>query len=220
MHSRTPYAFQEGLSWPMEMLTQQADLLLTSISRFEISQAQAITDFLTGVYNRRFFTETLKRTHALANRHNFTYSVVLLDVDNFKELNDTAGHAVGDGALLQIARVLKKHLRSSDTLGRIGGDEFAVILPQTPLNAAGQVAEKLRRAVKDFFSPESNYPKATISAGVAGYIPAHERLDGPEAVIASADKVLYLAKKSGRNMVRIADPILKVDLPVPQVPVS
>jgi len=155
-------------------------------------------DYLTGALNRRGMDEALEREFSRADRHNTTLCVAMLDIDHFKKLNDTLGHATGDEALTHLVKVLKDVLRTTDVLARYGGEEFIIILPATPQDEAVKVITRVQRELtKNFFMHNSERVLITFSAGVA------ERVgnEGPEALIPRADAALYKAKHSGRNRV-------------------
>ncbi|MEJ2314716.1 MAG: diguanylate cyclase [Nitrospirota bacterium] len=160
----------------------------------EISRA----DELTGVLNRRTFFERLSNECSTAERYEFPLSLCLLDIDRFKEINDTHGHPVGDVVLRQFAFMLKARLRGTDFIGRLGGEEFAVVLPCTPLGRALRVCDELRRLVAEAeFGEEGSSIRVTTSAGVAALA---KGLDS-EGLVRIADKGLYRAKNEGRNRV-------------------
>jgi diguanylate cyclase (GGDEF)-like protein len=151
------------------------------------------TDDLTGVGNRRSFDAELVSRFEHALRYGRPLTLVMIDIDHFKEVNDTFGHQAGDEVLQRIARVLQRSTRQSDFVARFGGEEFVVLLPETPLLEGLRVAEKIRAAVA-----AENFPThVTVSAGVA----AMRHIDFPDALIAAADAALYKAKESGRNRV-------------------
>jgi len=155
-------------------------------------------DYLTGALNRRGMDEALEREFSRADRHNTTLCVAMLDIDHFKKLNDTLGHATGDEALTHLVKVLKDVLRTTDVLARYGGEEFIIILPATPQDEAVKVITRVQRELtKNFFMHNSERVLITFSAGVA------ERVgnESPEALIPRADAALYKAKHSGRNRV-------------------
>lgn len=159
-------------------------------------------DYLTGALNRRGMDEALEREFSRADRHNTTLCVAMLDIDHFKKLNDTLGHATGDQALKHLARVLKDVLRPTDVLARYGGEEFIIILPATPQQEAVKAVTRVQRELtKNFFMHNNERVLITFSAGVA------ERKPGEAAgdVIPRADVALYKAKHSGRNQVIGAD---------------
>lgn len=146
------------------------------------------TDTLTGLYNRRKFEDYLPRALAQAARSAQSVSLLLVDVDHFKQINDTQGHAFGDTVLIQLANKLVRYVRCSDMVFRYGGEEFAVVLTGTPVNEALQVAERLRLVAKDLGFPVSIGVAATSAQGYAELLNA-------------ADKALYRAKHLGRDRV-------------------
>jgi diguanylate cyclase (GGDEF)-like protein len=156
---------------------------------FERIQNVAIRDALTGAYNRRFLMETLAREQARAGRLGGSFSVCVIDVDHFKNVNDTFGHAAGDEVLKQVAAVAARGLRAVDVFGRFGGEEFLVILPDTDRAGALLVAERIRAAME-------TETKVTVTIGVA----EHAK-DDVSAVLARADQALYRGKTAGRNQV-------------------
>lgn len=151
-------------------------------------------DPLTGVYNRRRLLERLEEEVERSCRGHDPLSVCMLDLDHFKQVNDRHGHQAGDEALRQVAIALAASLRSIDTLGRYGGEEFVLVLPQTSRNGAREKAERVRGAV-DLLRTGSG--QVTVSIGVAGYRPG----DSVDTLLARADAALYEAKDSGRNRV-------------------
>lgn len=157
------------------------------------------TDGLTGLSNRRAFTETLLREFGRSLRYSRPLSVVILDIDHFKSLNDTHGHLAGDAVLRQLGHLLRSNLRREDFVGRLGGEEFAVLLPEIDLVNARLVADKLRRlAASHTFAYEGISMRFTVSAGVA----TREESDrDPEELIRRADQHLYNAKRTGRDRV-------------------
>jgi len=154
----------------------------------------ATTDPLTGLDNRRVFEQTMKRLLELFARNATPFSLVLLDLDRFKEINDQYGHDRGDQVLQQVAGMMRPALREVDMLARIGGEEFAMILPDTHEEAALQVAERLRREVA---GADWETGQLTLCAGVARVMPG----DTVTSLFSAADKALYRAKTAGRNQV-------------------
>jgi diguanylate cyclase (GGDEF)-like protein len=150
-------------------------------------QRLAITDSLTGIYNRHFFNETFRREIQRAHRYGKSLSVLLMDVDNFKMVNDTLGHLQGDRVLKFISGILTTQLRRSDILARFGGDEFIVILPETESNGARSVAEKMQKSVAT--QTYANHP-LSVSVGIATYRPELT----PERMLEEADQELYRLK--------------------------
>lgn len=156
------------------------------------------TDHLTHIPNRRYFFEVLDSNIAMAARHQQPLCLAVLDVDFFKQVNDTYGHTVGDKVLVSIARSLQSRLRRSDSVGRLGGEEFAIQLPMTTLSAGAIIAERLRQQVAALDFPGLNPPLAvTCSIGVAVFAADMSA----EGLYHAADSALYRAKESGRNRI-------------------
>jgi diguanylate cyclase (GGDEF)-like protein/PAS domain S-box-containing protein len=158
----------------------------------------AKTDGLTGIYNRRYLDQRLQEELERSRRHGNSVSILLLDIDHFKKINDTYGHLSGDYALRGFAAELRKNLRSIDILGRYGGEEFCCILPETPLGQAHSLAERCRAQIAA--TPLCCIDRqltVTASIGVAGQLPD----DTADSLIRRADYVLYQAKHLGRNRV-------------------
>lgn len=174
-----------------------------------------ITDHLTGVGNKRFLLETLDREIPRAQRHSRNLSALMMDIDLFKEVNDTYGHLVGDAVLKDIATIVRAKLRPDDTFVRYGGDEFAAVLPETLLQDAVNTAERLRQIVMDHeFTIEGESIKVTISVGVIEF----QKGWANDQLIKAADEMLYQAKHDGRNCVRPELPHVDVDVDVPGKP--
>jgi diguanylate cyclase len=159
-------------------------------------------DYLTATLNRRGMDDALGRELARAERTGAPLCVVLLDIDYFKRLNDAYGHEVGDEALIHLVRVIKETLRPMDIIARFGGEEFVIVLPETPLGEGVQTIIRLQRALtKKFFLHNNEKLLITFSAGVALCAPG----ESSDAIIARADKALYKAKAAGRNRVIAAE---------------
>ncbi|MFW5694908.1 MAG: GGDEF domain-containing protein [Alkalispirochaeta sp.] len=170
----------------------------TLLERNELLNEAAHHDTLTGLSNRRDMVDRLNREVHSAARHGYTFSVILCDIDRFKEVNDTFGHKAGDAVLKQVARTTVETIRSEDVCGRWGGEEFLILLPHTEQSAARGVAEKVRAAVEQHETIcDGHAIRCTISAGVAGY----HHGDDIDAVIRTADTRMYEAKQLGRNQV-------------------
>jgi two-component system, cell cycle response regulator len=158
----------------------------------------ATTDELTGLWNRRYFMRILRHEMERGKRYNNVFSVLMLDIDHFKKVNDEHGHAAGDKALEHLAQVIKKHMRQVDVPCRFGGEEFAIIIPHTNLEGSYQIAERLRRFVQD--NPINYQNKDiffTISIGLAQY---EQTIADEDELLKSADDALYQAKRNGRNL--------------------
>lgn len=166
----------------------------------------AILDGLTGIYNHRHFQEHLSKEWRRAQRNKQPVSLIMIDIDFFKNLNDSYGHPVGDECLKKLAQALKHSVnRPGDLVARYGGEEFVAILPEVGAEGAALIAERMRMAVEALKFPHRDSRVAahvTVSLGVASLIPARE--SSPDALIAAADKALYAAKEAGRNRVQIA----------------
>ncbi len=162
------------------------------------AQLDAYTDFLTGLRNRRYLDLILDRELFRVARYGRPLSLILLDLDGFKAVNDTHGHEVGDRVLKALARCLEEHLRQSDRAVRLGGEEFAVVLPETGLPQALRLAERLRQAVAALRVPPVE--RLSASFGVAQASPT----DSPLSLLKRADEALYRAKRQGKNRVEAA----------------
>jgi diguanylate cyclase (GGDEF)-like protein len=158
-------------------------------------QRLSITDGLTGLYNRRHLMETLEAERRRTDRSERTFAVLMVDVDHFKQFNDRFGHQAGDEVLLRVAGILRKCTRDIDFPARYGGEEFCLLLSESTLEGAVEVAERIRAELADVnFEGE----KVTVSIGAAEYPTDGESV---ENVLASADAALYEAKRSGRDRV-------------------
>ena len=181
---------------------------LISLHLLAEAEKQSMTDMLTGLYNRRSMESLMQREVALAERHGHSLSVVMIDLDKFKQVNDQHGHAAGDHLLKSFADCVRITLRKTDLAFRYGGDEFVIALPQTPVDQASQVVEKLRQA---FASVDFTYAitqldgQPTLSIGVAERLPGNNILT-LENLLAAADHALYEAKSANRNCVKIYSP--------------
>lgn len=189
-----------------DLLSRANEQLQTQLEEIQALQVQlreqAIRDALTGLFNRRYFQETLTREIAGAVRKEAALSILMLDVDHFKELNDTYGHQVGDQVLQALGSLLRAQTRQMDMACRYGGEEFVVIMPTATLAVAAWRAEELRRSFADTrVLVDNGVVQATLSVGVAGF-PAHGG-DG-DTLLRAADTALYAAKQSGRNCACLA----------------
>jgi diguanylate cyclase (GGDEF)-like protein len=158
-----------------------------------------IMDGLTDVHNKRYLIDLLEREIPRALRHKRPLSVLMIDIDHFKSVNDTYGHLAGDAVLKDVASILRSRLRPDDTLSRYGGEEFAAALPETPVDGAADIAEQLRHLVETHpFAFEGEKIRVTISIGVAELKPGLNT----EGLFKAADEMMYQAKREGRNCVR------------------
>jgi diguanylate cyclase (GGDEF)-like protein len=185
------------------VLAQRISLTLTNLRIREQLKRESILDPLTGLFNRRYMTSAFDRELRLASRTSRPIGVIIFDVDSFKQVNDQFGHAAADKALCDLATLLRSRLRSSDVPIRYGGDETVVILPDTTLEGARAVADKLLQGVRDLeVRHRGHLIPVTISMGVASY-PSNGT--DPESVLRAADLALYRAKAEGRDRVVVAD---------------
>jgi diguanylate cyclase (GGDEF)-like protein len=175
-------------------------IALENAGLFAELQRSAITDSLTGVYNTRFFHEVLGRETARADRYTTPLSLLMIDIDSFKIVNDTFGHVVGNKVLTQIAKTLENTVRNTDFVFRCGGDEFGVVLPGTSLEGALNVAEKILQRVEssDILHSLGYTGPVTVSIGLSEY----HRGSHFETLVAEADQALYASKGSSKNCAR------------------
>lgn len=185
-------------------LSSLAAIAIENARLFRELQRTAITDPLTGLYNTRFFHNLLGRETARTDRFQAPLSLLMLDVDCFKQVNDTHGHIVGNKVLASVACILDECVRNTDSVFRCGGDEFGVVLPGTPLDGAVLVAEKIRSRVQraDLLKAVGYDGTLTVSVGVSQY-QHHTHF---ETLVAAADQALLEAKRSSKNCVRTRAP--------------
>jgi diguanylate cyclase (GGDEF)-like protein len=207
--------WQENEVMLLRTVADQVAVAVNHARLFQQMQHQALTDGLTGCFNRRFFEIQLERDLHLATRMRQPVSLILVDIDHFKRVNDTHGHDAGDAALRILANALREELRGVDTAARYGGEEFAIILPQAGSEGALVVAERLRSRIERTEVPGVGC--ITASLGVATFpLDASSR----ELLVTSADRALFLAKRSGRNKVCSTDELPPEDIfSVPYEPV-
>ncbi|MGD0566505.1 MAG: diguanylate cyclase [Candidatus Goldiibacteriota bacterium] len=193
---------QTGKQLEKEVVEQIKESTSALIEQKEESERRAIIDQLTGAFNRRYFETRLEEELNLAKRFRNSMCLVMFDIDFFKRVNDTYGHQAGDTVLQEVVVAAKSCLSSADFLCRYGGEEFAVIMPETKISEAIDIAERIRKSIEEhtFYGGETLI-NITISLGISEY-PEHAILK--EAIIAKADGALYTAKKSGRNNTKIA----------------
>ena len=170
--------------------------------RMQELQREASQDPLTGLKNRRRFGEDLRTELARSHREETVGAVLMLDLDNFKQVNDTLGHPAGDRVIADIANVLSARMRATDVVARLGGDEFAVVLPRCDLDEAEDVAEAIAKAIRLHTPPGEAVPPITASIGIATFGAG----TGYDAVLSAADNAMYEAKRAGRDSVRVAVP--------------
>jgi len=174
----------------------EKDIISYKSSQVELEHL-VTTDRLTGVGNRRAFDQLTELEASLAKRYGVPVSIIMLDIDHFKRINDTYGHAVGDTVLIGVTRRITARLRDTDSIARWGGEEFAVVTPCTPISGAEVLADAMRRVVAD--EPFGIVGRVTVSLGVAQLSPEETAAQW----VSRADRVMYEAKRSGRNCVRL-----------------
>ena len=185
-----------SLSYELQRAKEQAEML-------------ARTDFLTGMNNRRSFYDLCETPFKLARRYGQDLAAILFDIDQFKNINDAYGHAVGDEVLKNLSRIVAETCRESDVAGRVGGEEFAVLLPHTDAQNAYELAERLREQMEQsIVHVEQGDVKFTASFGVTQMSP---ECDSLEALVATADGAMYKAKQGGRNGVFVVRPTAPED---------
>ncbi len=192
------YAFTPFWNVAMRLGTFLAVALVTARLRSELERERdlARTDQVTGAPNRHRFVEAAEAELSRARRYQRTFAVAYVDVDDFKQLNDRQGHDAGDAALRRTAEVIAANLRGPDVYARIGGDEFAVLLPETGAEAAREVADRIRGKLLEA-AGEAGWP-ITFSMGVAGFTKPPVNA---EALLRVADELMYKAKQAGKNRI-------------------
>jgi diguanylate cyclase (GGDEF)-like protein len=176
----------------LRSIGNQIGIAISNVQLYEETKRLTLEDPLTGLANRRFMDIVLKRSFAKAVRFKRPLSIIMLDIDHFKNYNDTHGHSEGDKVLASVSTVLLKEIREIDLAVRYGGEEFLILLPETGLEGALDVAERIRQTV-------DTSTKVTVSLGVTAY---HEKMQQDE-IIVNADTALYKAKQNGRNRVEV-----------------
>lgn len=198
--SYQPDAYKEEDQHLLEMLASYAAIALENLRLFTEIQKLAITDTLTDIYNRRHLFELGQREFSRSRRLLRPLSLLMLDIDHFKEINDTLGHKAGDFALKKLAQIMKTYIREIDIVGRFGGEEFVAVLVETTLEEANQAAERLRIMIENNFRHDSTIRNLTVSIGISDLKPETTSF---YHLLDEADAALYVAKNSGRNQVRI-----------------
>ncbi|HEY9200130.1 MAG TPA: GGDEF domain-containing protein [Gammaproteobacteria bacterium] len=193
----------DGRTVRMEIATDITSLKNSEqklLSAKMLAEERASQDELTNLYNRRAFFEQGKQLFKQARRYQQHVSVMMIDIDHFKNINDNHGHTVGDSVLKTIAGLLQKTIREVDILARIGGEEFAIILPQTGVEEASNLAERIRQCIEtEAIQHDTLQINITASFGIAACMVEGDDLD---RLLTKADDALYIAKKKGRNQVK------------------
>lgn len=197
LESTQPRAFPPDQVQVLRTLADQIAIALNNSLGFQLMKQQAITDGLTGLKTRRFFMESLQREWKGASRSGHPFSIVLIDLDNFKQINDTLGHLEGDLTLARMARVLEQKCRGSSIVARYGGDEFTILMPESNAQMASALCDRLKVWLAT--DPMLSERQIKASFGVANY-PEHGAT--PEEVLRAADLSMYAAKSAGGNQVK------------------
>ena len=222
---RSPAGYRIGTLCVMDTEVRQPQLeqigILKDLAALVMDELElrlvATTDGLTGALSRRAFLAAAERDLAHVRRHGGDLSCILLDLDHFKCINDTHGHAAGDRALQEVVMLLKSGLRDADYVGRLGGEEFAVIMPGADAAAACGVGERLRRRIMNTWLPtQAGDMRLTVSIGVATLMPQDARI---EDLLHASDRALYAAKTAGRNRLVCDDSVRTLE-PLRQTAVS
>jgi diguanylate cyclase (GGDEF)-like protein len=191
----------------LDLLLEKKDTILNpkviEIKLYLEQERKAVIDYLTGLYNKRYFDEALVREANQAKRYNRSLSILLIDIDNFKNVNDTFGHAIGDEVLKTLAHIIRSNTRKEDTICRTGGEEFTLLLPDTPPDGAWKVGEKIRL---EFHKENLDGENLSFSGGVSSF-PLDSSIK--EEVVYLADKAMYYAKYLGKNRITIMDPNIR-----------
>ena len=184
-------------------LAEQGGVAIENVLLHEETTRLSLTDGLTGVWNRRYFQMQFRQVLATATRFARPFSLLMLDLDHFKDVNDNFGHQRGDEILVEVAQRINDALREVDTFARYGGEEFICLLSETDMSGAQTTADKILRAIRATpFGEKSGAPlRLTVSIGIASY-PEHG--DSFGSLVDAADKALYRAKQEGRDRVRVA----------------
>jgi two-component system, cell cycle response regulator len=201
---------------PAELLARVRALLRTKQTHDRIRKLQStleqmvVNDPLTGLHNRRYLMDRLLQEMQRSDRHGEPLALAMLDLDSFKPINDQYGHVLGDKVLRAVGNAIAKSIRVSDIAARYGGDEFGVILPQTPPEGAMRVCERLLRAISELILQDETGKSCRVTASLGlAYYPADD-VETPEDLVHSADGALYGAKRSGKNRYSTVRPVQPV----------
>ena len=184
----------------LDLFSKQIELAITIAELFQTVKEQAVTDSLTGLNNRRYFEEFLQKELLRAQRQNQKFTIVGIDLDHLKQINDKYGHAFGDVAIRTVASALKSNARSIDVVARMGGEEFNILLPGVDSEGGMIAAERIRKAIES--RKIDTIGHVTASIGVATYL---EHSDNIQELLELTDQAMYISKKNGRNRVTLAE---------------
>ena len=200
IQSRRDAAYDDHQLSVLATIGQQAAVAIENARHHH----KATVDSLTGFFHKDFFFTRLHEEDSRVRRYGGKFALLMVDLDGFKQVNDTHGHLVGDRFLAEITDTIRKQLRGSDLASRYGGDEFAFVLPRTGVDDAKRVAERIRGDVQGHaFKWENRIYKTTASVGVAGY--PNMGKEDPQEVVRAADEALYRAKAAGKNRVEVSE---------------
>lgn len=171
-------------------------ILLRLKKSLDIEKMLSRKDFLTGVYNRQGFYEILDLELYRMNRNHWPLTIAYLDVDNFKTINDTLGHQTGDKLLIQMTEIIQKHIRKSDTLARVGGDEFILLMPESNIEQAKKSVDKLRLLIMEMMRLNNWQSSVSVGAGIFSQWDS-----SPEEIVHTVDRLMYEVKKDAKNNV-------------------
>jgi diguanylate cyclase (GGDEF)-like protein len=195
-------AFSDNIQQVLHIIEYPASVVIDNARLHDHTKKMAVTDGLTRLYNHRHFYELLEQEFHRTKRYQSNVALIMIDIDFFKQINDTYGHQVGDDILKELAEVIRVQVREVDILARYGGEEFAALLPQTSLEEAKIVAERIRSAVEENeFDTSKGAIKITVSLGLAGF--PQMDINSQVELVSEADTALYRAKKAGKNRVVI-----------------
>lgn len=201
LDAATPFFFRADHMYRLQAIANQAAVAIRNAQLYEEMEHLAITDSLTGLYNRRYFFEFARKEIAQSKRYRKDLSMVMMDIDHFKLVNDRFGHQIGDQVLENVAKICQSALRTADIMCRFGGEEFMVLLPETDKVEAENAALRMcQAAAESTLDSDLGEVKITLSIGVAELDKDHDTLD---TLIHAVDQALYQAKADGRNCVRV-----------------
>jgi len=201
LDAATPNFFETKHLSRLQALANQAAIAIENAQLFKEMEKLAITDSLTGLYNRRFFFAFAENEIERSKRYNKNLSIIMMDIDHFKKVNDSFGHQIGDQVLKEIADICLSILRKVDLMCRYGGEEFAVLLPETEGAEAAHAAERMCTAISSLrLKNEKGDVSVSVSIGVAELDSSRGSF---EKLLAAADTALYTAKETGRNRVQV-----------------
>ncbi|MFL5345739.1 MAG: diguanylate cyclase [Hyalangium sp.] len=195
----------EELRARMQRAFSAHQILMTLASQVSELQKLSVLDGLTLLHNHRYFQERLREEFRVAQRYDDALSLILLDLDHFKQINAQYGHPMGDDVLRKVARALQLSVRETDILARYGGEEFAVLLPRTPLAGAITVAERIWKELGLLRVGPDDRLQVTASLGLSGF--PHRTVLSPDQLLLTADEALYRAKREGRNRICLHSPV-------------